>query len=145
MKRRLEPLVLLALCALTLTPLFFIGTRASASASSQVVAAIPGASALLSKSGLVSSAGDNTIVTPTNGKRLRLHYLSYNPDGAVEVGFQMGGSGVLILRNKLTVGGSIIAKDFGDYRYLQGAINDPLTLTLSAAVSTIWNVFYVEF
>jgi hypothetical protein len=78
------------------------------------------------------------------GKRLRIYYVSYNPSAAVTVAFRFGAAGALFLRNVIATGGSIVAKDFGDFRYLQGAINESLYLNLSAAVSTAWNVFYVE-
>jgi len=94
-------------------------------------------------SGSANGAGNNVILTPGSGKRLRLHYVSYNPDDAVEAAFCFD-SGASFLRNHLGVGGSVIAKDFGDLRYCEGPIDESLNLHLSAAVTTIWNVMYVE-
>jgi len=42
------------------------------------------------------------------------------------------------------MGGGVVGKDMGDLRYLEGDVDAPLILNLSAAVSTIWNAFYVE-
>lgn len=95
-------------------------------------------------SGSVSSSGNNTLITPTLGNKLRLYYASYNPSAAVEVAFRFGAAGTLFMRNNIVAGGSIVAKDLGDFRYLQGATNEALFLNLSGAVATIWNVFYVE-
>ena len=100
--------------------------------------------ALTPASGEVSGLGNNTLVTPTGGKKLRLAYVSYNPALAVEAGFRLGSSGTLFLRNSLTAGGAVVAKDFGDMRYVEGAIDAPLVLNLSLGVSVIWNALYVE-
>lgn len=95
-------------------------------------------------SGVASAQGNNTCLTPAAGKKLRIRYLSYNPEAAVEAGFRLGAAGTLFLRNKLAVGGSVIAKDLGAIACIDGAADEPLVLNLSAAVATIWNVFYTE-
>lgn len=95
-------------------------------------------------SGSVSSSGNNILVTPTAGTKLRISYLSYNPAASVEAAFRFGATGTLFLRNNLTVGGSVIAKDYGDFRYIEGAINESLYLNLTSGVATIWNVNYTE-
>ena len=100
--------------------------------------------AIQAASGEVGDIGNNVLITPTKGQKLRLFYCSYNPSGGVEAAFRLGSTGELFLRNKLTVGGSVIAKDIGDLRYLEGSVDAPLILNLSAAVTTIWNAFYVE-
>ena len=101
-------------------------------------------SLLLSKqSGSVSASGNNTLITPAAGKKLRTYYLAYNPSAAVEAAFRFGAAGGLFLRNDLTTAGSIVAKDFGDFRYVEGAVDEALILNLSLGVSTIWNAFYV--
>lgn len=100
--------------------------------------------ALSIASGSVNASSNNTVVTPTAGKKLRVHYVSYNPAEAVEAAFRLGSTGTRFLRNNLVAGGSIVAKDFGDFRYLEGAVNDPLILNLSSGVITIWNAFYTE-
>lgn len=94
-------------------------------------------------SGSVSGAGNNTLITPTAGKKLRVYYLSYNPTVAAECAFRFGASGSLFLRNNITAN-SVIAKDFNTFRYIEGAVDESLILNLSAAVATIWNVFYIE-
>lgn len=99
---------------------------------------------LTAASGSVLGIGNNTLITPAAGKKLRISYLSYNPILAVECAFRFGAAGALFLRNNLTTAGAVIAKDMGDLRYLEGAVDEPLILNLSLAVATIWNAFYVE-
>lgn len=94
-------------------------------------------------SSTVSSIGNNTCITPTAGKKLRISYLSYNPIATVTCAFRFAAAGDLFLQNVMPAG-SIVAKDFGDLRYIEGAINEALILNLSSAVSTVWNCFYVE-
>ena len=89
-------------------------------------------------SGSVAGSGNNTVLTPTAGKKLRISYLSYNPALAVECAWRFGAAGPLFIRNNMPAGG-IVAKDFGDMRYLEGEINESLILNLSSAVTTIWN------
>jgi hypothetical protein len=100
--------------------------------------------ALLVASGSANQSGNNSVITPSAGKRIRLAYVSYNPSGAVEAAFRFGSSGTLFLRNNLVTGGSVIAKDFGDFRYVEGGVDQPLMLNLSAAVTTLWNALYTE-
>ena len=94
-------------------------------------------------SGQVAEAGNNTLVTPSLGKALRLFYVSYNPLVAVEAAFRFGAAGALFLRNAVTAH-SVIAKDWGTVRSLSGAVDEPLILNLSAAVACNWNAFYLE-
>lgn len=99
--------------------------------------------AVTGASGSVSSSGNNTVITPSAGKRLAVSYLSYNPALAVEAAFRFGASGPLWLRNSLSAG-AVVAKDFGDFRYVLGAVDEPLVLNLSVGVATLWNAFYRE-
>ena len=94
-------------------------------------------------SGLAANAGNNTVVTPAAGKRLRVSYLSVNPEAVVEAAFRFGAAGALFLRN-IVPGKAIVAKDCGDMRFIQGAVGEPLIVNLSAAVPTLWNAFYQE-
>lgn len=95
-------------------------------------------------SGSVSSSGNNLLITPASGKRIRLHFADYNPAAAVEAAFRFGTSGQLFLRHNIVVAGSIIMKDFGDVAFVEGAVDEPLYLNLSGAVTTLWNTFHVE-
>ena len=61
--------------------------------------------ALTQLSGSVSSQGNNTVVTPTSGKKVRLYYASYNPALSCECAWRFGAAGGLFLRNNLTTGG----------------------------------------
>lgn len=94
-------------------------------------------------SGQVSTLGNNTLLTPASGKKLRLFYVSYNPIVAVEAAFRFGAAGGLFLRNNVTAG-SVIAKDYGFSRYKEGAVDEPLVLNLSVGVAVNWNAFYQE-
>lgn len=100
---------------------------------------------LIPVSGVVSSAGNNTCVTPASGKKLRVYYLGYNPSAPVEAAFRFGASGGLFLRYNIAVANSIIMKDTGDSeKYFEGLIDEALILNLSSAVATIWNAHYEE-
>ena len=99
--------------------------------------------ALTPASGSVTGVGNNTLLTPASGKKLRVSYVSYNPALAVEAAFRFGASGAPFLRNSIAAGG-VVAKDFGDLRYIEGGVNEPLVLNLSVGVSTLWNAFYIE-
>ena len=99
--------------------------------------------ALTATSGQVSGLGNNTLVTPTAGKKIRLYYANYNPLLAVEAAFRFGAAGTLFLRTNV-VANSVIGKDFGDFRYVEGATDEVLILNLSLAVNVIWNAMYVE-
>ena len=104
---------------------------------------VAGAGELTPASGQVSGSGNNTLITPASGKRVRVYYAAYNPLLAVEAAFRFAAAGALWLRNNVTAN-SVIAKDFGDFRYVQGAVDEVLILNLSLAVSTNWSCFYVE-
>lgn len=95
-------------------------------------------------SGSTAASGNTTLITPAAGKKLQIHYLSYNPAGATEAAFRFDAAGPLFLRNNIVTAGSIVAKDFGEFKNIQGAADEPLILNLTAAVSTIWNAFYRE-
>ena len=104
---------------------------------------ISGVGALSIAAGTVSGSGNTTLITPASGKRVRVYYASYNNALAVEAGFRFGAAGTIWLKNNV-VANSVIAKDFGDLRFVQGAVDEVLILNLSLAVSTNWTVFYVE-
>lgn len=94
-------------------------------------------------SGSVSSSGNNTLLTPSSGKKLRVFYISYNPATAAECAFRFGDSGTLWLRNSVPAT-SVVAKDFHGSRYIQGGVDESLILNLSGAIVTLWNCFYIE-
>ena len=104
---------------------------------------VSGVGALSIAAGTASGIGNTTIITPASGKRVRVYYVSYNPALAVEAGFRFGAAGTIWLKNNL-VANSVIAKDFGDMRFIQGAVDEVLIINLSLAVNTNWTVFYVE-
>ena len=107
------------------------------------VVPVSGASALNYASGQVNGLGNNTLITPASGKKIRIYYLNYNPLLAVEAGFRFGAAGTLLLRANV-IANSVIAKDYGDFKYVEGAVDEALILNLSLAVNVIWNVFYLE-
>lgn len=93
-------------------------------------------------SGNTSTSGA-ALVTPASGKKLRVYYASYNPQLVdTELGFQFA-SGVLFLYNQVPAG-SIVAKDFGDTRYIQGGIDEPLNIFIGTFALVYFNVFYTE-
>ena len=104
---------------------------------------VSGPGALSYGSGQVNGLGNNTCITPAAGKKIRVYYLNYNPLLAVEAGFRFGATGTLILRANV-IANSVIAKDCGDFRYVEGAVDEALILNLSLAVNVIWNAFYLE-
>ena len=110
---------------------------------SSTTPSVLGVGQLTPASGQASGSGNNTLVTPTSGKRIQAYYLSYNPTLAVEAAFRFGATGTLFLRNNVTAN-SVIAKDFGDLRYWIGAVDEALILNLSLAVAVNWNVLYIE-
>lgn len=95
---------------------------------------------------LVATAGANLILNFTSAEvRGRVHYLSYNPQAVMEIGFSFSGAPEdLILYNKITVPGSVIAKDFGDFSFLESGFEQPLYIWTSADGTVFWNVFYTE-
>ena len=99
--------------------------------------------ALQPASGQVANSGANTLLTPAPGRRLRVFYAAYNPLNDVMAYFRFGAAGSAWLRNDI-LAHAVIAKDFGDFRYLEGADDEALVLVLSAAVVTNWNCFYLE-
>ena len=99
---------------------------------------------MLIGAGQTTTSGNTTLITPTAGTALHVHYCSYNPSAAAEVGFRFGSNGTIFLRNNLT-SGSVISKDFGDTRFIAGAKDEALFLNQNAAVTTNWTVFYTEF
>ena len=108
-----------------------------------ITGAITGVGALTYVSGQTSTSGNTTLLTPAGSNRIRVYYASYNPLLAVEAAFRFGATGTLWLRNNITAN-SVIAKDFGDFRFVQGAASEALILNLSLGVATNWNVLYVE-
>ena len=105
---------------------------------------IPGAIALLIGSGQVTAAGNTQLIAPHENRRLLLNYVSYNPNAAAEVGVRFGETGPIFLRNDLVAPMSVIAKDFGDFRFLLGGVGEALYLNQNNAVKTNWTVFYQE-
>lgn len=104
---------------------------------------------------------ESVILAPVSPlRRLRLFYLSYNPSVACEVmGFQFGPTPETFiledeqidwfrnnrfLRNLIVVGGTVIAKEFGDNKYWQGGIGEKLYLVVKSAAPVVWNVMFVE-
>lgn len=94
-------------------------------------------------SGQVTTSGNTSLVTPASGATLHVHYCSYNPKAATEAGFRWGSTGTIFLRNDVTAN-SVIAKDFGETRYIMGKPDESLFLNQSVATTVNWTVFYTE-
>ena len=104
----------------------------------------PGRSAfvLTADSGTVTTSGNTTLITPASGLRVRVFYLSYNNTAAtVEAYFAFGGTS--FLKNKV-LANSVIAKDFGDFRCIQGSVDQALVINLDVATTVNWNVLSVQ-
>jgi hypothetical protein len=95
--------------------------------------------------GLTVASGDTLCVAPSAPNRyILVHYLSYNPQSApVTCAFRFG-AGPLFLVNTILQGGAVVAKDFGDFRFIKGAAGEALYFNQDQAVSTAWNAFYRE-
>lgn len=103
---------------------------------------ITGVLPLLIASG--KATGNAVCATPSSGKKLRIYYLAYQPLTQMEVWFNFGVSATKILYTRPVADG-IVAKDFGEARYIQGNTDEALNLNVQlGAVTTYWNVFYIE-
>ena len=104
---------------------------------------VTGPGALTVGAGQSTGSGNNTLLTPAAGKRIRGYYFSYNPVLAAEIGFRFGSTGTIFLQNNITAN-SVISKDMGDLRFVQGGVDEPLLLNQSLGITTDWTVFYLE-
>lgn len=96
-------------------------------------------------SGTASSSGNNLILSPSNASRkIRVYYASYNPTtDSVTAAFRFGAAGTMWLKNNVNAK-SVVAKDFGATRYIEGAANESLYLNLDAATDVIYNVMFSQ-
>lgn len=95
-----------------------------------------------------SASGDNTVLTPGVGNRIRLNYISLSADGGnsadvtVIVKFASGGGTNYKVSLKA---GSIWARNVGaGRRYLDGGTNNALIINLSAAQTVHCSIEYDE-
>lgn len=89
-----------------------------------------------------AASGNTAVVTPASGKAVRVHYVSYNPSSDQnEIAFRFGAAGAKFLLNTVPAG-SIIAKDFGDAKYVTGAIDEVFYFYQGFGASSNYNVFY---
>lgn len=93
-------------------------------------------------SGSTAASGNTAVVTPASGKAVRVHYVSYNPSSDQnEIAFRFGAAGTKFLLNTVPAS-SIIAKDFGDAKYITGAVDEVFYFYQGFGASTNYNVFY---
>lgn len=95
----------------------------------------------------ISSSGNNTVLTPSSGKAIRLHYvcLSASTDNTSPVTASVKFNGGSTLYKVSLYGGSMFARNIGaGNRYLQGSTNQTLVVDLSTAQSIHVNVEYEE-
>jgi len=96
----------------------------------------------------VSSAGDNTILTPGEGNRLRVFYIAIASDGAnsdtaVTVTIRFGDDAPLYIFSLFA--GCILARAIGaSGRHLQAQTGESLIVTLDAAETIHVSVEYDE-
>ena len=93
--------------------------------------------------GTVSAAGNNAIVTPAAGKKVRVHYFAYNPETAGTFFYRFGTGGASHLRAKVPAE-SYISRAFEASYRLDGAVDESLFLNLDAAVNVNYSVYYTE-
>jgi hypothetical protein len=94
-----------------------------------------------------STSGDTQLVAPASGKSIRLHYLALNADAsnsaAVTAALKFG-SGALIFKLSLSAG-SLFGRNIGaGRRYIQGAVNEALSLNLSGSETVNATIEYEE-
>lgn len=95
-----------------------------------------------------SASGNNTILTPPAGKKVRLYYFSLSADGAntadvvAFLRFAAAGTG----KHKVSLAAkAIFARNIGGgKRYIEGAVNEALIVNLSAAQSVHVSIEYDE-
>jgi hypothetical protein len=101
-----------------------------------------------SVSGTASVLGDTVVVTPSSGKALRVYYLSMNADGGntadVTAYFRFGAAGAAKYKKSLKAGAIFARAIGGGRKYIQGAMDEPLYINLSAAQTVNWDVEYDE-
>ena len=93
--------------------------------------------------GIVSAAGDNTLITPAAGNRLTVHYLMYNPETDNTVHWKFGAGGTQQMRCKVPAE-SVISRAFSDGLELRGGVGTPLILNLGTAGAVNYTVYYTE-
>lgn len=99
------------------------------------------------KSLTVSASGDTPVVTPATGKKVRLTYLAFSADGANTadvVAYLKFGSGAGIYKVSLTPK-AIYARNIGaGRRYVEGAVDEALSVNLSIGQGVHVTVEYEE-
>lgn len=101
---------------------------------------------VLTKSITSSASGDATVHTPASGKSIRLFYLGYSADGANSAdvtAYVKFGAGSAIYKQSLAAK-AMFAHTVAARRYVQGAVDEALTLNLSAAQTVHVNIEYLE-
>jgi hypothetical protein len=94
----------------------------------------------VTKAGVVSTIGDNTLHTPTSGKKVRLYWigLSTSQDNAAENLIQVkltDADGTVKYRWCLGNPGAFVGG-----RTIEGSVNEPLILNLATTDAVNWNV-----
>jgi hypothetical protein len=96
-----------------------------------------------------------SILTPSSGKKLRIHYISYCVTNQIDtlsaanpsvVGFKFNNHSNTdyFLYNRIVFSGTTIAKDFGDFRYIEGDVNEALNYYQELSLHSFINIFYTE-
>lgn len=95
-----------------------------------------------------SSSGNNTILTPTAGSKIRLYHLGYSAGAGVTgvlVGARFGAAGTIFDNEYLVTAGQAFARNIqAGKRYVDGAVNEPLVVNLSGAQTVYVNIEYEE-
>lgn len=101
-------------------------------------------STFIKKTVTATSTGDNAIHTPASGKKIRLYFFGYSAGSNVEgilCSLKFNTSGTVFDRQYLTAAGQPYARNIqAGKRYIDGAIDKPLVLSLDASQTVYCNV-----
>lgn len=104
---------------------------------------------VVKRTAVASSAGDNTIYTPTSGKKIRLYFFGYSAGADVAgvlAGLKLGGynGGAVFDKQYLIAPGQPYARNIqGGKLYVEGGVDGVLSVNLDAA-QTVYCNFELE-
>jgi hypothetical protein len=102
-----------------------------------------GSDTFTKKTVTASSSGNNTIHTPSSGKKVRLFYFDYSAGSDVAgvlVGIKFGSNAVFDNQYLIAPGQPFARNIKAGNSYVEGAVDEPLIVNLSAAQTVYVNV-----
>lgn len=92
----------------------------------------------------LAGAGDNNLIIPAAGYKLRIYYMAYNPTQVQNIiYFRWPNQNVNFLMNTIVLPGSIIMKDLHG-NYIEGLADEPFQLHLDTGTLTYANLLSVQ-